>query len=155
MDYKEQYTKIYRYCYYRLRQKETAEDITQETFLQYLKYPEYGAEKYPLKILYTIARNLCVDEARRGKRISFVPQETAEINRDSALTDEEQIIGRLRLREAMDTLEETEREIVFLKIVNGVPAAIIGKMIGLSRFAVYRRCEKALRHLKKEMEADV
>lgn len=153
MDYKEQYSKIYRYCYYRLRQRETAEDITQETFLQYLKHPEYGAERQPLKILYTIARNLCADEARRGKKISFVPQSDAGTEYGGVTEDEENIISRIRLREAMDTLEETEREIVFLKVVNEVPAAVIGKMLGLSRFAVYRRCERALKLLKKEMEA--
>ena len=30
----EQYDKVYRYCLLRVRHKETAEDITQETFLR-------------------------------------------------------------------------------------------------------------------------
>lgn len=154
VDYREQYNKIYRYCYFRLRHKETAEDITQESFLQYLKHPEYGGEREPLKILYTIARNLCADEARRGGRISFVPQEELpEYASDSA--SEEDIICQARLREAMDALEEAEREIVFLKIVNEVPTAVIAKTLGISRFAVYRRCERALKLLRKEMEADL
>ncbi|MDE6606286.1 MAG: RNA polymerase subunit sigma-24, partial [Lachnospiraceae bacterium] len=29
------YDKIYKYCYYKLGNKQTAEDITQETFLKY------------------------------------------------------------------------------------------------------------------------
>ena len=33
LDIEEQYDKIYRYCYYRLRNREQAEDITQETSL--------------------------------------------------------------------------------------------------------------------------
>ncbi len=37
VDIEEQYDKIYRYCYFRLRSRQTAEDITQETFLRYLE----------------------------------------------------------------------------------------------------------------------
>lgn len=33
----EQYDKLYRYCYYRLHDVQTAEDITQEAFLKLLK----------------------------------------------------------------------------------------------------------------------
>lgn len=154
MDYKEQYNKIYRYCYFRLRHRESAEDITQETFLQYLKHPEYGERGEPLKILYTIARNLCIDELRRGSRINLVSQDgITECAGDSP--NEENIILQTRLREAMGALEEAEREIVFLRIVNEVPAAVIGRLLGISRFAVYRRCERALKLLRKEMEADL
>src|SRR5678809_1658540 len=48
--------------------RETAEDLLQETFLRVIK----GAEAYQRQAkfttwLYTIARNLCVDQSRRGK----------------------------------------------------------------------------------------
>ena len=36
LDIEEQYEKIYRYCFYRLRNREQAEDITQETFLRWV-----------------------------------------------------------------------------------------------------------------------
>ena len=35
MDLSEQYDKIYRYCYFKVHHCQTAEDITQETFLRY------------------------------------------------------------------------------------------------------------------------
>lgn len=62
MDMEEQYDKIYRYCYFRLRSRQTAEDITQETFLRYLEKYQGSTAGQALKCLYTIARNLCVDE---------------------------------------------------------------------------------------------
>lgn len=43
MDLEEQYDKIYRYCYFKVHQRETAEDITQETFLRFLdSSDDYG-----------------------------------------------------------------------------------------------------------------
>ncbi|MCM1362233.1 MAG: RNA polymerase subunit sigma-24, partial [Clostridiales bacterium] len=40
-DISDQYDKIYRYCYLRVKKREIAEDITQETFLRYLERPQY------------------------------------------------------------------------------------------------------------------
>ena len=43
-----------------------AEDITQETFLRFISQ-KGSIHGYEIKYLYTIARNLCVDEYRRVK----------------------------------------------------------------------------------------
>ncbi len=37
VDVETQYDKIYRYCYFRLHNRETAEDLTQEAFLRYFE----------------------------------------------------------------------------------------------------------------------
>ena len=37
IDIGEQYDKIYRYCYFKLKNQYLAEDITQETFLRFLE----------------------------------------------------------------------------------------------------------------------
>ena len=37
MDIEEQYDKIYRYCYFKIFDKQLAQDITQETFLRFYK----------------------------------------------------------------------------------------------------------------------
>ncbi|MDE5589874.1 MAG: RNA polymerase subunit sigma-24, partial [Acetatifactor sp.] len=53
MDLDEQYDKIYRYCFFRLRQRETAEDITQETFLRFFESTTYRNTGQALRYLYT------------------------------------------------------------------------------------------------------
>ena len=50
LDINEQYDKIYRYCFLRVRHKETAEDLTQETFLRYLEHPQYHSEDKTLQL---------------------------------------------------------------------------------------------------------
>lgn len=143
----EHYDKIYRYCYYRLQHRETAEDVTQETFLRfYLK--NYGRQgENPLKVMYTIARNLCVDEARRKKPL---PLDVAGDACHGSM-EEDILTGRL-LKDAMQRLGEKERDIVFMRVVNEEPLAVIGETMQLSRYAVYRRYRHALRQLRKELE---
>ena len=65
IDIEEQYDKIYRYCYYHLRDLERAEDVTQETFLRWFSSDTYRDRNQLLHYLYTVARHLCADEARR------------------------------------------------------------------------------------------
>lgn len=57
-----QYEKIYRYCYFKLHNRELAEDITQEAFLRYLEKYRFTSSETALKYLYTIAGHLCIDE---------------------------------------------------------------------------------------------
>lgn len=129
----EQYDKIYRYCFFKLHHHQTAEDITQETFLRYFQRYGHITGEAAVKCLYTIARNLCFDEYRR-KPEEFVQEEHA--TEDSK---EEQILTTLTVRMALSELTEEEQELLLLRYVNEVPVAAISQMLGISRFAVRRR----------------
>lgn len=137
MDLEEQYDKIYRYCYFRLRNRETAEDITQETFLRYFEKYDLTTTEQAVKCLYTIARNLCIDEYRRKSLLpleeSFMPEQPTKGS------DEEQLLTGLAVRTALSKLDRDEQELLLLKYVNEVSVSTIGQILGLSRFAVYRR----------------
>lgn len=65
MDMEEQYDKIYRYCYFKLYDKQLAQDITQETFLRFIRQDLSLDNHKELPYLYTIAKNLCVDNFRK------------------------------------------------------------------------------------------
>ena len=63
-----QYDKIYRYCYFKLHNRHTAEDITQETFLKYFdKYNDFE-DINMLPMLYTGKRKMNVQS---GKMMRF------------------------------------------------------------------------------------
>lgn len=64
-DLNEQYDKIYRYCYFKVKDAVLAEDLTQETFLKYFAQNSYKDCGKKMAYLYTIARNLCIDSFRR------------------------------------------------------------------------------------------
>ena len=132
MDVEEQYDKIYRYCYFKLRNQEIAEDITQEAFLRYFENYNCVTTEQALKYLYTIAKNLCIDEYRRQ------PMEPLceSMQEDSK---EEQILTSLVVKSVLAELESAEQELLLLRYVNDVPISTIGKILGISRFAVYRK----------------
>ncbi len=141
----EQYDKIYRYCYLRVHSRETAEDITQETFLRFIEHPQYHSTEKSLNLLYTIAGNLCIDEFRRDKTAQ-IPDETA-----SAENVEESVIDEVLLQQALSALSQQDREIIMLRYINDVSAAIIGSLYNMSRFAVNRRIKRILSDLHDNM----
>lgn len=143
----EQYDKIYRYCYFKLRHRETAEDITQETFLRFFRNPEYRNTGKALRYLYTIARNLCIDEYRKSP-VMPLPESLPE---DSFTED---VLTRLSLRNALNHLEEPERELLLLRYVNEMPLSELCGFYGISRFSLYRRLNKATGKLKENLRKE-
>lgn len=146
MDLEEEYDKIYRYCYFKVRRRETAEDITQEAFLRFLESGCVNTGKN-LHYLYTIARNLCMDEFRRRKTEALDEEAADSFSEDS-------MIENLSVRIALSQLEETDRELLLLRYVNEAPIAVIGRLYGISRFAVYRRVLQAVKNLKEKLGGD-
>ena len=169
----EQYDRIYRYCYFKLHNREAAEDITQETFLRYLeRYGDRGSE-WDLRYLYRIAHNLCVDEYRRptyellldeNVEQSYAEYGTAKqgsvkstaamrnmIKETAQQNHAEKTITSLWLRSALGKLSEEEQEILLLRYANEVPNNVLSQMLGVSRFALYRKMQQALRKLQKEL----
>lgn len=149
MDLEEQYDKLYRYCYFKLYDKQLAQDMTQETFLRYYSRNIRLDKSKELAYLYTIAKNLCAD-AFHQKPLS--PLEDAE---DAASPDTtEDLIDSLALRAALTKLPQEEQELLFLRYVNELPLAAICKMTGMSRFAIHRRLTKAVRQLKETLDKE-
>lgn len=163
IDLEEQYDRIYRYCYFRLPSRQAAEDITQETFLRYLdkyQYNHCAAGEQDLRYLYTIARNLCVDEYRRRSREQLWEPYNETVSADVAQealvreNPEEEFLTNLAVRKAVASLEEDEQELLMLRYVNEVPVLTLALLLGISRFAVYRKLiavtKKFRENLKKE-----
>ena len=146
-DIEEQYDKIYRYCYFKLHSAQLAEDVTQETFLRYLEHYRCLTTVSSLKYLYTIARNLCVDEYRK-------PQTEPMDESIPDYTMEEKLITNLTVRTALSKLAHDEQELLLLRYVNEVPVSVLGKIYGLSRFAIYRKIRSASNRFREELRKE-
>jgi RNA polymerase sigma-70 factor (ECF subfamily) len=142
-----------------------AEDVTQETFLRLVK----GANAYERQAkfttwLYTIARNLCVDAARRGKHrkaasldaplddggaslLDFVPDGGAAVDRQAQSRE-----LALRLRAAIESLPDEQREIFLLREVADLQFNEIAAVVGCPENTVKSRMRYALEKLRDALE---
>lgn len=144
IDIDEQYDKVYRYSYFKLKNQHLAEDITQETFLRFFESSSYRDTGRPLAYLYTIARNLCTDEFRRVH--------TEELKEDIWQSGfEDAVVEKENLVQAMATLTKEEQELLLLRYVNEVSFADLSKLYGKSRFALYRELSKITNKLERRL----
>ncbi|MBQ9031121.1 MAG: sigma-70 family RNA polymerase sigma factor [Parasporobacterium sp.] len=151
MNLEDQYDRIFKYLFFHLHDKHAAEDLTQEAFLRFLGSRTYQDENRQLQYLYTIARNLC-HQYYRDRTITYsLDKET-----DPPIIDsfEQLLLDQIVLRDALQKLSPEERELLFLRYVNGVPVPVISGLYRISRFAVYRRLRNILQKVRVEMEAD-
>lgn len=150
-DIEEQYDKIYRYCYFKLGNPQLAEDITQETFLRSLENERFCLGGRPLAFLYTVARNLCIDEYRKRKHWQLSEESLEQESFGHFMEQEEQLLNSMELRRALLELTGRERELVLLRYVNDVPVTELADMMGVSRFTVYRESRKILKKLERRI----
>ena len=61
------------------------------------------------------------------------------------------LITKLGVQRALSRLSEEERELLLLISVNEVSAREAGMILGISRFAVYRRLRLAQKHFRTEL----
>ena len=143
IDLEEQYDKIYRYCYFRLKNRERAEDVTQETFLRWFASDTYRDRNQLLHYLYTVSRHLCADEYRRPASLP-IPEDVPGREADPMLS--------IALWAELDKLSPEDRELVLLRCVNGEPMSVLCKLYSQSRFALRRRLNGILKTLKDALE---
>lgn len=150
-----QYDRLYRYCYYHTYNRILAQDIVQEAFTRYME--RYGSlnEKNAVPYLYVIARNLCIDHYRRQgtQAEKYLQEQTYEQEQTIGLTESEDntLITKLSVQRALSRLSEEERELLLLISVNEVSAREAGMILGISRFAIYRRLRLAQKHFRTEL----
>lgn len=139
------YADVLAYCRRHAKSREEAEEITQEAFLRFVaNQPREGAPKKPTAYLIAIARNLCIDAARRKGVMTFVPiSEAAEPETSDDYPSEMQSV--------LEALDDREREAIELRYDQGLGIGDIATIMGVSRFAVNRLIKKALAQLRREI----
>jgi RNA polymerase sigma-70 factor, ECF subfamily len=126
------------------------DDILQETFLKAWKNIEDfkgGSGVYTW--LYSIARNICIDEFRKRKyenKISNKPVEEYELAFDQ-FTDKDNHEEILMLRKAISELPDLLRTIVVLKSIDGLTYPEIEEITGVNQQTLKNRMFRARKEL--------
>lgn len=144
---------MYRYVYIRLKNKNQAEDITQDIFLKiYRTIGSINPEASPLGYFYTIARNTLIDFWRK-KSIDTVSDDQALMEiRDplptaveSANLKEQSVL----VRECLKELTPDQREVVTLRFIDDLSTEEIATQLGKKEPAVRQLQVRGLRTLAK------
>jgi RNA polymerase sigma factor (sigma-70 family) len=145
-------TKIYRYVYYNVHDKEHAEDITQEVFLKAWKAIGScrGKEKTFSSWLYRIAHNLIIDKLRKSQKQSSREAELPESIRDTSDRMEISLEQRDLLK-VIDVLSPNQRQVIVMKFIEEMDNREIAETMGKSTGAIRILQMRALETLRKTL----
>lgn len=143
------YDDIYSFLYRRMGNKTAAEDVTQDTFIKFIKNLPYYKEKNKLKsFLFTIAINTSNDFFRRHKQdISLLSLDNVgeEITENETLRKEEALI----MRQALLSIPDVQRDVIILRFYHDLKIKEIASVQKVPIPTVKTRLRRALKALKE------
>lgn len=150
-----------------VQNRSRAEELLQEVFLRVVRSKDRYERTAKLTTwLYTIARNLCVDESRRAKfrRTTSLdtprrgvddegPAMVETVAADDVPTDDRAAAPQIRQRiaRAIDLLPEDQREVFLMRQINGLSFKEIGDIVGAPENTVKSRMRYALEKLRQDL----
>jgi len=144
--------KIFNYLMRMAGDSSLAGDIMQETFTRH--FDHYGETNRDIPLLYSIARNLFMDEMRRDRKRRSV---TDGAGQEPSIDQDHQLMIRSEYRRvlsAMASLEESEREVLVLAAGGDLSYREIASLIGTSKMNVKVKVHRARLKLRKILKED-
>jgi len=133
-----------------------ADDLVQETLLTVWRKAElYSADRgAPSTWIFTIARNLRIDQLRRQSNKPYEDLDGLELASDAPLgsfvIEQNQVIARVT--KALEALPEEQREVVRLSFIHNLPHAEIASKVGIPLGTVKSRLRLAYDRLRPMLE---
>lgn len=145
---------IFLYCQLTVGNRETAEDLTQETFIKAnYSLSNYDSKRASVRTwLHRIAYHLCIDYLRKKKRQSWYQRIFHSKEPHSQPID--QIHIHLSIQPYLQRLTEEQRSIVILAYYHEMKGNEIAEILRLPIGTVKSRLHYSLRKLKKWMKED-
>lgn len=159
---------IYNFVIRHVRHGNTAEDLTQDVFLRVVQNAgEFKHEARFSTWLYTIARNLCVDQLRKASHRRHPSLDQPVGSSDGARPLGESVADphhsasaeraaqssqvAARILQAVDALPEEQREVFLLREIGNLPFKEIAEVTGVGENTVKSRMRYALDRLQQAL----
>jgi RNA polymerase sigma-70 factor (ECF subfamily) len=157
-------TALYNFVLRHLRSTSLAEEVVQDAFVRVVNSAaEFKHEARFSTWLYTIARNLCIDQARKNalRRHPSLDEPTRADGTDGPTLGDQTADGRAnveraagatelraRVLAAIETLPDEQREVFLMREVSNLPFKEIAEIVGASENTVKSRMRYALERLQ-------
>ncbi len=152
--YLEYSDKIYGFIFLLVRHRETAEDLTQETFYKAFKKQKlFKNQSSFLTWLLKIARNATYDHLRRRRIIRFISLGNEDGFAHSSLSTESTVETQEELTQlysALARLKKDYRDVIILRRINGCSIKETAYILGWTEAKVKAKLSRGADALRKE-----
>lgn len=144
--YKKYYNLVHNIAFSVLKNYENAEDIAQNVFVKIGNLEQEKLPKnYEASWLYTVTKNECISFIRKNKETSSIEN---RIENENDKNEIEAVIQNSSYQNLLGSLEQVEKQIIFLKIEAGYSFKEIAKLLKMPMGTVQWKYYKSLHSLK-------
>lgn len=144
---------VYNYLAYFTGRRDV-EDLVQEVFTKALRaLSGYEGRARPKTWLLAIARHAAIDYMRRQKLMDWVPENVLGFLTSNERTPEKEVVLKEQLQEvyqAMNQLKRTYREVLILRMIEGISTQETAEVLGWSEAKVSTTLHRAIKELQKQ-----
>lgn len=138
-----------------MKRPQDIEDIAQEAYIRAFKVEQDTGVDHPKTLLFTIAKNIALNELRsKAKKVTDYIEE-CEVGPDSVgATTEDEVLGLERLEAycaAVDNLPEQCRRVYLLRKVHGLAHKEIAERLNITVRTVERHLQKGVMRCRAHM----
>ena len=134
------------------------EDIAQEAYIRAFKVEQNDSIDHPKTLLFTIAKNIALNELRsKSRRVTDYIEESQSAQEGEAPSTEEEVLGLERLDiycEAVDKLPEQCRRVYLLRKVHGMSHKAIAQRLNITVRTVERHLAKGVLRCREQMREE-
>lgn len=147
---------IYDFIYYKTHHKETAEDLTSETFFKALKnIRQFDQSRSFRSWLFAIAHNAVRDHYRVARPTTDIDDVWDLAGDDDVIKDTETKRAFREVQKYMGALSSTQRDILILRLWQGLSYKEIAEIIGKSEANSKMIYSRTIAQLRKSVPAGV
>ena len=156
--YKAHFEEVYRYVFALCGHKETAEDVTADTFLKAMQHLGSFRGDCDFKVwLFRIAKNTYYSYCRKRKHLADTPPEADLPAPDNTENTVLQTAQAMEIHRALHALEEPYKEVFSLRVFGELSFRQIGEIFGKTDHwacVTYHRARQILRKSLGRTEAE-
>lgn len=141
---------IFRYCYYRVFDREKAKDFVQEAYCRTWKYMIDGNHIDNIRaFLYRTATNVIIDESRKKKSASldYIMEKGFSPSVDTRQKTENYFMGK-EIINIVQSLEEKYRDVIMMKYVDDLSTKEMAFILNETEGNIYVMINRGLQKVK-------
>lgn len=147
---------VYTFIYYKTHHKETAEDLTSETFFKALKnIQQFDQSRSFRSWLYSIAHNSVIDHFRMSRPTSDIDDIWDLPSEDNVVRDVETKHAFAEVQKHLASLTSIQREIITMRLWQELSYKEIAEIVGKSEANCKTIYSRAIAQLRTSVPASV
>ncbi len=152
--YDEHADALFRYCYFKVYDRERAKDFVQEAYTRTWVYLSEGKKVDNLRaFLYRLLHNIIVDDIRKKKSLSLDKMGEENFMTEVPSNDNTEDVAVAReVADKLSLLDELHREVIQMRFIDDMSVGDIAKVLKISENVASVRIHRAIKKLRDIFE---